>query len=359
MRQARFELRFQATKGRVWSRCDGPVPAASSAVLRDDRMFQRFASLAIFPGFVVALGAFAMHAPRWDFAGFVGAPQKTNESLILLASLALFYPVVAQLERWLPHRREWRRPQGDVRTDVLHLIFTGVAANALFAATLLGAFIAAGAWLAGRVGFPLWPLAWHPIAQLALAIVLAELGHYVYHRISHECAWVWPLHAAHHSAPRLYWLNATRFNILDLFLLLALQTLPLIVLGADRAAFLSYTVFAAVYGQLQHCNVALRTGPLDWIFSTPGLHRWHHSLESREGNHNYGAIVSVWDLLFRSFWRPWGREFAGPVGIASLPRFPAGYLGQQLSPFRWARIRRENAAVAVSPASGARASQSG
>jgi hypothetical protein len=36
----------------------------------------------------------------------------------------------------------------------------------------------------------------------------------------------------------------------------------------------------------------------------------------------------------------------GPVGIADLPRFPAGWVGQQLAPFRWAAIRRANAAGA-------------
>jgi sterol desaturase/sphingolipid hydroxylase (fatty acid hydroxylase superfamily) len=305
----------------------------------------RAASFAIFPLFVAALGTFALRAPHWDLARRFGAPAAANDTLLLLASLVLFYPIIAQLERWLPHRGEWRRAQGDVRADVLHLLFTGAVANALFAVTFLGAFLAAAAWLAGRLGGALWPLGWHPVAQLALALALAELGHYAYHRISHESRQVWPLHAAHHSAPRLYWLNATRFHVLDLFLLLSLQTLPLIVLGADRAAFLAYTIFAAVYGQLQHANVELRTGPLDWIFSTPGLHRWHHSRDAREGNHNYGAILSGWDLLFGSFWRPRDRNFTGPVGIGALPRFPTSYLGQQLAPFRWARIRRENAAL--------------
>jgi sterol desaturase/sphingolipid hydroxylase (fatty acid hydroxylase superfamily) len=302
-------------------------------------MLRRAASFAIFPLFVAVLGAFAIRAPRWDFAGPVGAPAAANETLILLSALLLFYPLLALLERWLPHRREWRRAQGDLRADVLHLLFTGVVANALFAATVLGAAIAAGAWLSSELGGALWPLSWPPAVQLALAVALAELGHYAFHRVSHEQPWVWRLHATHHSAPRLYWLNATRFHVIDLFFLLSFQAFPLIALGADRAAFLSYTIFAAAYGQLQHGNIELRTGPLDWIFSTPGLHRWHHSIDAREGNHNYGAILSGWDLLFGSFWRPRGRDFTGPLGIAALPHFPTGYLGQQLSPFRWARIR--------------------
>jgi ornithine lipid hydroxylase len=306
-------------------------------------MLRRAASVAVFPLLVVALGAYAIRAPGMDLATRLGAPASANDALVLLSTLLIFYPLIALLERWLPHRGEWRRPQGDLRADVLHLLFTGITANALFTATVLGAAIATGAWLSRELGGALWPLGWPPLAQLALAICLAELGHYAFHRISHEQPYVWRLHATHHSAPRLYWLNATRFHVLDLFFLLSFQTFPLIALGVDRSAFLSYAVFAAVYGQLQHGNVELRTGPLDWIFSTPGLHRWHHSRDSKEGNHNYGAILSCWDLVFGSFWRPRGREFRGPLGIGALPRFPTGYLGQQLSPLRWARIRRENA----------------
>ena len=196
---------------------------------------------------------------------------------MLLLGILLFYPTVAILERLSPYRAEWNRGQGDTRTDALYLLFAGPSASALFEATLRGAAVGAAAWLTTRLGFSLWPAAWLAVAQLFLAILVAELGHYWFHRISHENAWVWRLHATHHSAPRLYWLNATRFHPLDLFSLLAFQTVPLILAGATPRALLMYSLFSAVYGQLQHANVQLRTGPLDWLFATPGLHRFHHS----------------------------------------------------------------------------------
>ena len=168
-----------------------------------------------------------------------------------------------------------------------------------------------------------------------LALVLAELGHYLFHRLSHENPLVWRLHAAHHSAPRLYWLNATRFHVLDLFLIISCESVPLALLGAGQEVLGPYFVFRAVYGQVQHCNVDMPTPRwLDRIFSTPGVHRWHHSTISREGNTNYGAVLCCWDHVFRSFFRP-DAPFAGPVGIGQLPDFPSSYLGQQLSPFRW------------------------
>ena len=111
------------------------------------------------------------------------------------------------------------------------------------------------------------------------------------------------LESTHHRAPRLYWLNATRFHPLDLFGLIACQNLPLILLGAPPRVFAMYVLFSVVYGQLQHGNIELRTRALDWLFSTPGLHRFHHSTDTREGNANYGAILIGWDLVFRSFFR--------------------------------------------------------
>jgi sterol desaturase/sphingolipid hydroxylase (fatty acid hydroxylase superfamily) len=305
---------------------------------------QRLAQLSLFPLFVLGMTALARVGPGLDPAGALGLPAPANDVLVLLGAIALVYPAIALCERLLPYRREWRCAQGDLRADVVHLLFTGAAANAIFGSTVRVAAVGAAAWLAARSGGGLWPADAPLLLQLALAVWLAELGHWAFHRLSHEQPLVWRLHAAHHSAPRLYWLNATRFHVLDLFCLVSFQAFPLIALGIGRDGFLAYAIFSALYGQLQHANVDLRTGPLDFVFSTPGLHRWHHSTDVREGNANYGAILIFWDLLFRTFFRPHGRVFDGRVGIADLPRFPSGWLGQQLAPLRWARIRRENAA---------------
>lgn len=310
------------------------------------RRARELASLALFPLLVAAMTAFAVLGSQADPAGRLGLEPAANPVLLSLAAVLLFYPAVALLERLHPHRSEWRRAQGDMRADALHLLVTGPGTSALFEATLRGVAVAAAGWLSARYGLALWPGTWPAVAQLFLAVLVAEFGHYWFHRLSHEHALVWRLHATHHSAPRLYWLNATRFHPLDLFALIACQSVPLVLLGAPPRTFLAYSLFATVYGQLQHANVELRTGALDWLFSTPGLHRFHHSTEPREGNANYGAILIAWDLVFRTLFRPRDRAFAGPVGIAALPGFPRGYLGQLASPFRWRRIEAAGASPA-------------
>lgn len=302
----------------------------------------RRAPAALLPLLVGAITAFAVLASRLDLAGALGLAPAANAPLLSLLAVSIFYPAIALLERVWPYRPDWSQPHDDVGADALYLVVSSPLASVLFGATLAGVAASGGAWLAQRLGGSLWPAAWPALAQLFLAILVAEFGHYWFHRLSHEHPLVWRLHATHHSAERLYWLNATRFHPLDLFCLVALQSGPLILLGAPPQTFLAYTLFATVYGQVQHANVDLRVRWLDWVFSTPGLHRFHHSTSSREGNTNYGAILIAWDQLFGTFHRPRDRGFEGPVGIGKLPRFPKGWLAQLASPFRWRRVVEES-----------------
>jgi sterol desaturase/sphingolipid hydroxylase (fatty acid hydroxylase superfamily) len=289
---------------------------------------------ALFPILVTALATWAVIGATWNVTA------RFNPSLLIFGTILVAYPLLALLEHLMPYRPEWNRAQGDTRADVLHLLITGPGASSLHEALVHGTFATAGVWLAGRLGGGIWPVGWPAPAQLGLALLVSEFGHYWFHRFSHEQALVWRLHATHHSALRLYWLNATRFHPLDLLCLMTCQSAPLFLLGAPQQTLLMYALFSVVYGQIQHCNVALRTPRVvDWVFSTPGVHRWHHSTDPREGNNNYGAIFSLWDHVFRSFFRP-RDPFAEGVGLADMPAFPRDYLGQLASPFRWGHIGR-------------------
>jgi sterol desaturase/sphingolipid hydroxylase (fatty acid hydroxylase superfamily) len=297
----------------------------------------------LYPALLGVVAATALATPGWRWFG--GATGTASPRIVVI--LAAFYALIALLERRHPYRTEWTHSTGDLGADSLHLALTGPLVGTLFDVGVRGFAIAAGIRLAETTGSAWWPVAWPLAAQVGLAILVAELGHYAFHRLTHERALPWRLHATHHSAPRLYWLNATRFHPLDLFALLALQSIPLLLLGIPARTYASYALFAALYGQLQHCNVDLRTGRwLDWLFSTPALHRWHHSRDPSEGNHNYGAILNAWDHVFGTYFRPTDRAFEGAVGIDHLDAFPRTWRGQLLSPFRWRRI------VAASAASG-------
>jgi sterol desaturase/sphingolipid hydroxylase (fatty acid hydroxylase superfamily) len=48
---------------------------------------------------------------------------------------------------------------------------------------------------------------------------------------------LWRFHATHHSAPRLYWLNASRFHFVDIALNNVAAFVPLVALGAGIEVF--------------------------------------------------------------------------------------------------------------------------
>ena len=244
-------------------------------------------------------------------------------------------------ERWLPHRDAWRRSHGDVATDATHAIVSGLGTTQIGRplVVLLGAGVAAR--LSSLAGGAAWPTGWPLAAQLGLALVVAELPQYWLHRLQHEHDALWRFHAVHHSAPRLYWLNAARFHPVDLLTLYVVGYAPLVALGCPDDVFFLFALFDAVFGMLQHANVEVRLGPLNWIFSMAEPHRWHHSRTIREANTNYGSNLIVWDLVFGTFFLPPDREPPEEIGIANMPAFPTGYLGQLASPFHWRSLPRQ------------------
>ena len=246
---------------------------------------------------------------------------------------------VAAAERLHPFDERWLRAHGDVPTDLWHaLVNAGVPEVSRFIGH--GIFIGLGAQLVSAAGGSIWPSDLHPALQLALALVAAEFLAYWLHRATHELGFLWPWHAPHHSPARLYFLNAARFHPVDVLATHLVHTGTLLVLGCPAEILALHSAFTAAHGFLQHANVDLKLGPLNWIFSMAQLHRWHHSLVLEEANHNYGANLIVWDILFGTRFLPTDRDRPEGIGIADLPRFPESYLEHLRAPFGWKRLNR-------------------
>ncbi len=251
------------------------------------------------------------------------------------------YFVIAVTEWLVPWHRSWLASHGDLRTDIL-LAITNGAIGGVITPVMLAALALGAAALAEAAGMGLWPLHWPLLAQLALALFIAEFVEYSFHRLMHEVPFLWRFHATHHSAPRLYWLNAARFHPIDLFLVGAVKMVPLALLGAGLPIFALVNLFSAIHGAYQHCNIPVRIGPLNWIFSMTELHRWHHSKTVEEANHNYGGNLILWDVIFGTRWLPEDREPPEAIGIDALPGFPMGFWANLSSPFRWKRLVAES-----------------
>ncbi|GAB5450130.1 MAG: sterol desaturase family protein [Halioglobus sp.] len=245
-------------------------------------------------------------------------------------------------ERLYPYHQSWLRSHTDVRVDITHTLGVGVI-TALASPLAVAAGVVIGGWMSGYVDGGVWPYSWPLVLQLFLALLIGELPGYWVHRWQHKWDGLWRFHSVHHSAPRLYWLNAGRFHPVDILLTYVPTYLLLVALGCNAELLAYFGVVTAIHGLFQHSNMQLKLGPLNWIFSMAELHRWHHSRTIDEANTNFGQTISVWDWVFGTRFLPADREPPRDIGIADLPDFPMTWWAQIRAPFRWSRVKRESA----------------
>lgn len=302
----------------------------------DGPLWRRALAWTVFPATLVAafvamrsLSA-AMALPVALVAAIVGA------ALVVIAS-----------ERVQPYSARWSRSHGDVRTDLVHMVFSQLLPPPIVDIAL-GATVGIAAISLTDASGPWWPGDLPFVIQLVLAAIIGEFGQYWWHRLCHEHAWFWRFHATHHSAPRLWWLNAGRFHPLDTIVAHTATVTPLVLLRCPEEIVAGIALLTAVHGMFQHANIDLRLGPLNWVFSMAELHRWHHSRSLDDANKNYGANLIAWDVVFRTRHLPSDREHQPvDVGFDGVDAFPSGYLGQVASVFRWSTVASQVDAAAT------------
>jgi sterol desaturase/sphingolipid hydroxylase (fatty acid hydroxylase superfamily) len=163
-------------------------------------------------------------------------------------------------------------------------------------------------------------------------VLIVDLMRYWLHRASHQSDVLWRLHAVHHSVGRLYWLNTSRFHVIEKGLQMLCDSLPFLVMGVRPEVLSLYYVTYSTNGFLQHSNIDLRYGFLNYIVGSAETHRWHHSREPRESNNNYGSTLVIWDLVFGTWFLPKGRS----VEVLGLREtgYPKSFIGLLLAPFQ-------------------------
>lgn len=247
------------------------------------------------------------------------APELASSAAYVSALLT-----VAVLERLVPYREAWtprsfeaaRQDLGYLGLGALVKPMAGVLARGLVVgiAALLAPLVARDAFFAA--------LRWPMYARVLLALVATDLVKYGLHRASHESAFFFRFHEEHHAPESVHVLNATRLHPVNtLWNLIPDVALPL-AFGVDAHALVLVAAFQGAVSVLQHANVSLATGPLDWVLSTPSVHRFHHARDPAFGHANYGSTFLVWDVLFGTRHVPADLERDEDVGLEPKPELP-------------------------------------
>lgn len=265
----------------------------------------------------------ALYGAAWRF-GF-------QLDLAVLISSVLTLAVAWISERRLPYRKEWSVSQGDLSSDIASAgVIVGMVDPLLKAAAPL-----AVVGLYATMNVP--PILAHlPVwLQIALVLLLVEFGKYWSHRLHHQATSLWWLHAMHHSSERLYFLNGLRFHPLNYVVNFSIAVLPVMLVGVSPEAMIGYLAITQPIVLLQHANIDLQSGRLNWIVSTPEVHRWHHSTKASEANCNFGNALLIWDHVFGTFKRAEGFDETKQIGLfaSSKATYPSssGYFTQVTS----------------------------
>jgi sterol desaturase/sphingolipid hydroxylase (fatty acid hydroxylase superfamily) len=236
--------------------------------------------------------------------------------------------VFIPLERLLPLHPEQRTLRRGWLNDVFYLIFNGFVVRIGLTA-LVGAVM-----YAYREVVPVESTAWVgalPIwVQVIAVIVIADIGYYTAHRLSHAIPFLWKFHAVHHSIEEMDWLASHRVHPVDQILSTAISLLPVFFLDFSFAAVAIYQLVYYVQALLVHSNVKINFGPLKWLIASPEYHHWHHADQREAYDRNFAAQLSIIDVIAGTMFLPKHR----PEKYGLTEEMPQHYHTQFIHPFK-------------------------
>lgn len=236
---------------------------------------------------------------------------------VFFAGLIVFH----LLERVAPIYPDRRRGPGR-RAYAADIIAAAVDGPILSGLTKLAAF-----WLVTRMpAISGWMTGWPRGSQLAVYLLANDLARYWLHRWYHESDVLWRVHRVHHTVVEMDALSTFRVHLFEAAIKYGLLILPFRLAGIDAGVMILYSAVDILKGFWHHANLRTYIGPLNYVFNSAELHWWHHSAQAPGQRSNYGSMLSVWDLLFGTFYWPRGR-WPERIGVKGMEAFPDGYLG--------------------------------
>ena len=165
-------------------------------------------------------------------------------------------------------------------------------------------------------GLPTWQLdaVWPGVTDIAwvsllMYLVVFDFVGYWLHRAQHQFNRWWALHSLHHSQRQMTMWSDNRNHLLDDVLIATAFALLARFIGVEPGQFVAITVITQLLESLQHANARVAFGAVgERLLISPRFHRRHHSIgighesggRGTLGGHNFGVLLPVWDLLFRT-----------------------------------------------------------
>ncbi len=133
-----------------------------------------------------------------------------------------------------------------------------------------------------------------------LAILVADLISYWFHRLSHEVNILWAAHIVHHQSEELNITTVFRVSFFAvIFRFFFFMWMP--VLGFLPEMVIGASIFIGLFQFVTHSRLVGKLGPIEWLFTTPSHHRVHHARNDKYIDRNYSHVLIIWDRIFGTF----------------------------------------------------------
>ena len=234
------------------------------------------------------LTATTLHQLNWSW-------PTISPSALALFILICAFGILSTLERHAPKAKQPQKLlRQSYKTNFSLFLFNSIVMSLISATSLL--MVARHNFFEGLLsGIS------DPAGKVILYVLSLDLLLYGWHRACHRFDCFWLFHKVHHNDPYLNVSTGFRLHIVELLMTHTLKVLLIIGMGIDELIVLISEVVTTLFVMFHHSNISFKIEKwLGLIFITPYIHRTHHSVERKEHDSNYGAILSIWDRIFGS-----------------------------------------------------------
>ena len=221
-------------------------------------------------------------------------PEKRWQAIILFSVFVLQY----LFEHFFPENRKYndaKNEMGNVLVGIANAIVIFIPSALLVELISLIEKYKIG--LFQLIHLSLW-------ANIILSILVMDLFMYWWHRFNHTKKYLWYFHRFHHKDEKMNTTTALRFHSIELLLSAFFKGLFFILAGFSFLPILVYEILFFTVVLIHHSNINI-SRRFDFlyrrIFSSPMMHRIHHSNKQQETDSNYGSVFSWWDRLFGTY----------------------------------------------------------
>ncbi len=265
-------------------------------------------------------------------------PEGSINMFYLLIFASLF---IWGLEIIVPWRKNQKAFRKDFWLDAFYMFFNFYIFNLLVYGALSNVTLKAFKSLLAPLGYEGGHLidfsGMNWILELIVFFFIADFVQWLVHNALHRIPFLWKFHKVHHSVKEMGFAAHLRYHFLETFVYQSVKYISLVMIFGFTLenAFIVYSS-TVIIGHLNHANLNLNYGPLNYLFNNPKMHIWHHAKELPESHPygmNFGISLSLWDYIFGTAYIPSdGRDIE--LGFPDDESYPESFVEQVIEPFK-------------------------